>query len=158
MVTSVYQKILEDICTLAEIPASSLMYQDVNLTVDRVDFTIRDATLGDEAALVLYCDFGPLPSTAREQVLERLLQVNLATHGLNAPLFAQNPENGHVLLARRVVLTRLRALDVMNLLAEHATHARQWRNGYYLRDDKAAARGKSRTHLLLANAGGLQRA
>jgi hypothetical protein len=102
------------------------------LTIDGVDFTLIDAGIESSDALAFYCDFGLPPAKNRLAVLERLLKMNLSLHGINTPLFALNPETGHVLLARRIPLGKISALELMDMLAEYAAHAKEWRQTYYL--------------------------
>lgn len=148
-----YQKMIDEICALADIPLSQLMYQSADLKIDDIDFTVIEAGIGAEDGMALYCDFGPLPTVGRETALERLLQINLVMHGINTPVFTLNQDNGHVLLARRIALTNMTALDVMNQLAEHAEHAKQWRQTYYLRDPKQSSKmmGKNKNRFLMDN-------
>jgi hypothetical protein len=134
MTTETYKRLIDEICQMAQIPNAQLMYQSADLRIDDVNFTLIEAGLGDEDGLALYCDFGPLPTHRREQVLERLMQLNLAMHGINTPVFSLNQETGHVLLARRIVLRQITALEVMDMLAVHAAQAKQWAQTHYLHD------------------------
>lgn len=132
MATKEYKRLIDDICALAKIPHSHTLYTAADLTVDGVSFTLLEAGIGAEEGLALYCDFGEPPEETRVGVLERLLEINLVMHGVNTPLFARNPETGHILLARRIPIGKISALELMTLLTEYAAHAKEWRQTYYL--------------------------
>jgi hypothetical protein len=132
MATEKYKKLIDEICAIAKIPHSQAFYTTADFTVDEVNFTLVDASSEPEDALALYCDFGAPPAKNRVGVLERLLQINLVLHGLNTPLFALNPETGHILLGRRIPIGQISALELMTLLTEYSAHAKEWRQTYYL--------------------------
>jgi hypothetical protein len=106
----------------------------VDLAVDGVNFSLIQADAGDNEALTLLCDFGPLPLINRGRVLEKLLETNLGIFGHDAPVFAMSPDFKRVLLMRRVLFIKMSALDVMNMMVRHAAHAMEWRKTYYLDD------------------------
>lgn len=132
MSTQKYIELINDLKVLANIPDEQAGDQMVNFVVEDVDFTVIEAGHNDEEAMMLFCDFGLPPSMNRERVLAQLLHMNLAMQGINTPAFAMNPDSGHVLLTRRLVIDTLSVEDVLQVFAEHAAHAMEWRKHQYL--------------------------
>lgn len=132
MSTSRYVELIAELCRLAHIPSVQAHQSTADFVVDEIGFTVIESGYRGEEALTLFCDFGSPPSHRREQILTQLLYMNLAMQGVNTPAFAMNPDTGHVVLTRRVVIDGLAASDVVNIMAEHAAHAMAWRKHQYL--------------------------
>lgn len=133
MSTPKYISVIKELCQLANISDAQAHAPTADFAVDEIGFTVIEAGHNGEDAVMLFCDFGLPPSAHREQVLAQLLHLNLAMQGVNTPTFAMNPDSGHVLLTRRVVIDDLSASDVLSVMAEHAVHAMEWRQHQYLR-------------------------
>ncbi|WP_051516886.1 CesT family type III secretion system chaperone [Herbaspirillum sp. RV1423] len=154
MATEQYEKLIDELCKLVEMPVQPSFYDRVDLEIDRVFFSLiegKPAKVGDaapgagknsprpaplktehskgQAVIVIFCDFGPLPRHQQEAVMQRLLELNLSLQGEEQPVMSMNHENGHVLLSRRLSLAGLDALDLINKMKDHAGQAKQWRNG-----------------------------
>ncbi|HTD02793.1 CesT family type III secretion system chaperone [Undibacterium sp.] len=136
MASENYRKLIDEVCAIAKIADPKLFYTTADLTVDGVNFTLIDGSTEQEEGLAMYCDFGALPAKNRADVLERLLEINLSMHGVNTPVFTINFETRHVLLARRIPIGQISALDLMNTLSEHAAHSKEWRKTYYLNEGR----------------------
>lgn len=132
MSTKKYIAIIDELCKLAQIPSAQAHAPTADFVVDEISFTVIEAGHNGEEAIAMFCDFGLPPSHQREQILAQLLYMNLAMQGINTPAFAMNPDTGHVLLTRRLVIDGLSASDVLQLMAEHAAHAMEWRKHQYL--------------------------
>jgi hypothetical protein len=134
MASENYRKLIDEICAISKIENPKLFYTTADLTIDGVNFTLIDGSTAQEEGLAMYCDFGALPVKNRAEVLERLLEINLTMHGVNTPVFTVNFETRHVLLARRIPIGQISALDLINTLSEHAAHCKDWRKTYYLNE------------------------
>lgn len=143
MASEKYKKLINDICTIANLPVQQQFYVNADLALDGVNFTLVNASIEDFDAIGLYCDFGAPPSQKRVAVLERLLEINLSLHGFNTPLFTLNSESGHILLARVVPIEGLSALELMNLMNDYAVQAREWRENFFLEDAKSFTKASS---------------
>jgi hypothetical protein len=132
MSTSRYVELIVELCKLAQIPTAQAHEPTADFVVDEIGFTVIESGHNGEEALTLFCDFGSPPTHHREQILAQLLYMNLAMQGINTPAFAMNPDTGHVLLTRRIVIDDLSASDVLHMMADHATHAMDWRKHQYL--------------------------
>ena len=139
MSTPRYFALIENLCALAKIPSALAHASTVDFVVDDVCFTLIEAGHNDEKALNLFCDFGPLPAKQRERILAQLMHMNLAMVGVNTPSFAMNPETGHVLLTRRIVIDALTADELLQALCEHAQHAMAWRQHHFLQIPKTSS-------------------
>ena len=142
MSTPKYIALIKELCQLANISDAQALAPTADFVVDDIGFTVIEAGHNGEEALVLFCDFGLPPAAQREQVLAQLLHLNLAMQGVNTPAFAMNPDSGHVLLTRRVVIDTLSASDVLQIMSEHAVHAMEWRQHQYLRLPSTVAPSK----------------
>jgi hypothetical protein len=132
MPIEIYYALVDQICAQSNIPDPASMYSAANLQVQGVNFTMfYGGAIAPDSAMV-YCDFGELPAQAREAVLLRLLETNMYLFGVNSPVFTYNPENKHIVLVCRVLLARATADRVLDLLAQYAGIAKEWRNGYFL--------------------------
>ncbi|AEK64132.1 CesT family type III secretion system chaperone [Collimonas fungivorans] len=134
MASENYRKLIDEVCAIARIANPKLFYTTADLTVDGVNFTLIDGSTEQEEGLALYCDFGALPVKNRADVLERLLEINLTMHGVNTPVFTINFETRHVLLAQRIPVGQISALDLMNTLSEYSAHSKAWRKTFYLHE------------------------
>ena len=132
MSTSKYIALITQLCTIANISTQQAHAPMANFIIDDVGFTVIEAGHNREEAATLFCDFGMPPSKQREKILAQLLYMNLAMQGINTPAFAMHPDTGHVVLTRRIVIDNLSADGVINLMAEHAAHAMQWREHQFL--------------------------
>ncbi len=145
MPTSRYVELIAELCKLAQIPSTQAHAPTADFVVDEIGFTVIEAGHNGEDALTLFCDFGSPPTHQREQILAQLLYMNLAMQGINTPSFAMNPDTGHVLLTRRVVIDDLSASGVLQMMADHATHAMDWRRHQYLQvPAKSSSAGASK--------------
>jgi len=157
MATAQYEKLIDELCKLVEMPVQPTFYDRVDLEVDGVYFSVTEGKPADaseggapgkgaanpgwrpptskpehekkQAVAVIFCDFGPLPRHQQEAVMQRLLELNLSLLGEEPPVMAMNRENGHVLLTRRLSLDRLGAAELVNKMKDHAGQAKEWRNG-----------------------------
>lgn len=141
MSTSKYVEMIADLCKLARIPSTQAHQPTADFVVDEIGFTFIESGYNTEEAITLFCDFGLPPPQRREQIYAQLLTMNLAMQGINTPAFAMNPDTGHVLLTRRIVIDNLSASDVLGVMAEHAAHAMEWREHQYLQIPSTSAAG-----------------
>ena len=132
MSLNIYHALIDQICAKSNIPDPASMYSVADIQVQGVNFTMfYGGSIAPDSAL-LYCDFGELPTQAREAVLLRLLETNMYLFGVNSPTFTYNAENMHIVLANRVPLARVTADTVLALLSHYAGLAKEWRNDHFL--------------------------
>ena len=53
--------LIDSICQQARIPNPKSLYERTDLEVDKVKFTLMDASTGDASRINIYTDFGALP-------------------------------------------------------------------------------------------------
>ena len=82
---------------------------------------------GEVESIAYFGDVGPLPEDDPAGAAVALLEANLFLSEPASPTFCCNPESGHVLLVGRVPLEGVDADAVMQLLANVAAFAREWR-------------------------------
>jgi hypothetical protein len=137
MQVQIFRELVSQIFELAKIPDAQSVKDTANLEVDGIKFTLMDSRIETESAVAVYCDFGEPPKARRADVLQLLLELNCAMSGANAPIFSINIETGHVILSCRVLTGKLTATDVLNILAQNAAQAKEWRKTYYLQNQNA---------------------
>ena len=127
-----YHALIDQICAQSNIPDPASMYSAANLQVEGVNFTLfYGGGIAPDSTMV-YCDFGELPTQAREAVLLRLLETNMYLFGMNSPVFTYNAENKHIVLVSRVPLANATADRMLGLLAHYADLAKEWRTDHFL--------------------------
>src|SRR5436190_10661950 len=94
-----YRETIDHICKGLNIQPWDNMYENCNLDINGVSFTITHGSVEELADIVfLYCDFGEPPAIIHSLVWRRVLETNVVTFGITAPIFGRNPTNGHLLL------------------------------------------------------------
>ena len=138
-------KLIDEICNIARIPNSRLLYEAADLEIDHVKFTLADGGDKTENCVTFYCDFGLLPpQIVRAGAMQRLLELNLSMYGINTPFFSINSEINHVLLIGRIPTAEMSPENLMNALAKHAAQAKEWRRNYYLDAEERSQQSSGR--------------
>lgn len=134
MSIDLYCKLIDEICAEVNIPNPERLYQEANLKVDDVAFTLLYGSVADPNSMMLYCDFGELPEQGREAVLLRLMETNMHLFGANSPCFTYNSESKHIVLAARLRLFAATGEDVLRTLRSLAAGALEWRQNHFLHE------------------------
>lgn len=128
-----YCRLIDQLCAITMIPCPSAFYEQTNLSVKEVDFSLKHTPGPGEGDVFIYASFGPLPTANREAVLQRLLEANLyLLSGPHCPSLSYNSDSGHVILIGHVPLDDLAAEHLLGLLGGIADMASNWRDGYFL--------------------------
>ncbi|NWD25691.1 CesT family type III secretion system chaperone [Pseudomonas yamanorum] len=138
MATAAYSKLIDQLCELTMISNPSAFYEQANLSVKDVDFTLRHNSGVGEGDVFIYCSYGALPKTNRELVLERLLEANLLLFsGPLSPSLSYNADTEHVILCGHAMIENLTAERLLGLMGGIADMALVWREGYFIENDQA---------------------
>ncbi|WLH00994.1 CesT family type III secretion system chaperone [Pseudomonas beijingensis] len=132
MASPTYCKLIDQLCALTMIPTPSAFYEQANLSVKDVDFSLKHTPGVGEGDVFIYCSFGPLPVANREAVLQRLLETNLyLLSGAFCPSLSYNRDSEQVILIGHVPLETLTAERLLGLMGGAADMALIWRDGYF---------------------------
>ena len=131
-----YRELVDEICVKINIPDPEPMYESADMCIMGVEFSMYHCGERSPDHGVVYCDFGPLPTEAREAVLLRLLQTNLFMFTVNSPTFTCNAENQHIVLAANVPLATATADALLATLMGVAEMAMEWRARHFLTHDE----------------------
>lgn len=139
MASPAYCKLIDELCELTMIPTPSAFYEQANLAVKEVDFSLTHNPGAGEGDVFIYCSFGPLPQANREAVLQRLLETNLYLFsGPFSPSLTYNPDSGLVILIGHAMLENLTADRLLGLMGGIADMALVWRGSYFFEGDAAS--------------------
>lgn len=132
MASPIYCKLIDQLCELTMIPTPAAFYEQANLSVKDVDFSLKHTPGVGEGDIFIYCSFGPLPVANREAVLQRLLETNLyLLSGAFCPSLSYNRDSEQVILIGHVPLETLTAERLLGLMGGAADMALIWRDGYF---------------------------
>lgn len=132
MASPTYCKLIDQLCELTMIPTPSAFYEQANLSVKEVDFSLKHTPGVGEGDVFIYCGFGPLPVANREAVMQRLLETNLyLLSGAFCPSLSYNRDSEQVVLIGHVPLDNLSAERLLGLMGGAADMALIWRDGYF---------------------------
>jgi hypothetical protein len=116
------------------IPDEGLVGKVADLEIDGVAFILKDSSTDAENAVELLCDYGEPPKAKRDEILARLMEINFLMPILDPPIYAMDVTTGHVMLRSRQEIVTITALDLLNVLADHAAQIKIWRATYYLKE------------------------
>lgn len=133
MANAHYHRLVDDICQLALIPSTALLYQTTQLSVKGVDFSLHHVEGSDAGKVLIHADFGLLPAQQREAILLRLLDTNFHLSGGEYPIcFSHNERTGHVMFSASQPLDNVTGSGVLLLMGHLADYAQAWRQTYFL--------------------------
>lgn len=115
-------------------PSPGLLRLDLN----GVPFMIaHDPAQWGEENVAVACDFGAVPQENRCAILEALLAANRDMHGLHSPVFAIDPDSGHVLAMSALPLEGMDPEQTMLTMMKHVAVVDSWRQTYFLQPEAA---------------------
>jgi Tir chaperone protein (CesT) family len=137
-----YYQLVDAICAEYRIANPAAMYENCDLVVDDVAFSLRldDA---DPDKLYVYCEFDEMPQQTRMRTLERVLEKNLMAYGdENAPMYSYNAESRRLLAMGGLRLSVTTLETALAALTRFVALANAWRESHFL-DEAPQAAGRS---------------
>jgi Tir chaperone protein (CesT) family len=129
-----YYQLVDTICAEYQIPNPAAMYENCNLIVDEVAFTLANSGSGGEN-LCVYCDFGDVPQHQRALILQRVLEANLAMHeDVHSPSFSYNAGSNHLVLMGRMPIAACTLESTLGIMSTFAARSAEWRGTWFLND------------------------
>ncbi|MES2353626.1 MAG: CesT family type III secretion system chaperone [Pseudomonadota bacterium] len=128
-----YCELIDQIHTQYGLPDSELKYENCNLMLLDVPFTLAHGGQKHPNKLLVFCDFGEPPEEDRAAILAKVLEGNMELFAEDAGHFAINAETGHVLLMVKLSLEDIVTDSVMPVLMMYAGIATEWGKTHFLR-------------------------
>ncbi len=129
-----YRLLIGQLCATFNVPDPEGMYQSASLRVDDIKFTFFHGGLMMPDSVLMYCDFGTLPTDAREHILLRLLETNMYLFGLYSPAFTYDTQRNRIVMMCRFPLQQADLESTLELLHFFSGVARRWRRDHFLFD------------------------
>jgi hypothetical protein len=142
MTASAFERLCEEFCELARVPAPELTAEDDGVVAFHA--TWRGVTIDvlhdpqqDEAHAFVTFELGTVPAQEprRSRIWEALLKANHLLMRLNAPTFSCHPETGAAMLQCVFPLFDLTPSALYKVVEEGVSVALEWRESFFLCDD-----------------------
>lgn len=128
-----YEKVIQDICTLAGATDWQEVAENGVLCIDGVQMQIQPDGTDQAETLLVHVDFAPLPTERTSDFLRMLLDSNFLAGVPNSRTFSTNPQSNQVVAMRRIPLTdKIDGNTVLGILRDEAHAARTWQRGWSL--------------------------
>lgn len=121
-----FKQLIEDLCTLVDMPDAQHLIHSGPFAVDGVVFTITRDWQNSTESLVLQGDCGR-PEQDAAMVFTALLQRNYTGFQHDGPQFGISPATGGIVYMERMKVADASANSLAGTLAFVAEHARHWR-------------------------------
>lgn len=127
-----YCGLMDGLCEIIGIPNSASLYERAELTVDGEDCVLMHGGEYNEDGIAIFCMFGEPPEDEADLIRQRLLEANLTLMQPGGMRFGINSPTDEVMLAGVVPMADLNPEGLLVMLAKFSSHARQWRQHYFL--------------------------
>lgn len=127
------ERLIREFCALMHLGDPESIARGTPLDVNGITCSITKARHDDAHALVLYCEFGSLPSGREAAIQQELLAQNFLGAPDGGAMFGYSPVAGHVICIQHLrasAITAQRLADILHHLAEKAA---EWRQNYFLK-------------------------
>lgn len=134
----IFEKIVKDITAAAGSENWQELAGNGLLRIDGVQMQIQPAGSEQEEQILLYADFGELPSERTPDFLRMLLDINFMASVNKTRSFCTNPTNGQVIAILYIPLKEgMSGDDVIAILREESNAARTWQHEWPPTDQPA---------------------
>lgn len=127
-----YCELIDSLCRLVGVSDPSRHYDLMTLNVDDEDCSIAYGGQYNQDRVTVSCVFGKPPEQRADEVLQRLLEVNLSVMPPGGLRFGIEPVTGDVILSGCVAMAGMGAEGLLRLLSQLASEAVQWRRHFFL--------------------------
>ena len=131
-----YCNLIDALCGKLGVPDPEKKYDDCNLEINGVTFTLMHGGDNRPDVLTLYADYGEAPSHLKEIVYRRLLETAHAMQGFNAPSFAFNSETGHVIQMAHLLSSDWKVDPLITTMGNMTKYAQMWRRDFFLTEEE----------------------
>lgn len=129
-----FQHLIETICRAAGIEDYASKRENIVFRVDGTLFCLMYQNLLDPDHVAIFTDFGLPPSGWKpDDALRRLQEADVGAYEAG-PTSWIDPDNGHVILLKRLPLQGISPLATLDLMSSLADLAKMWRASLLLED------------------------
>lgn len=129
MILSDFQQLCRDTCVALNYPDSDALGSTNQISLDGIDIGIFFDDLEMNDRLVCYVDIGELPEDDREEVLERMLAINLLTGTKVSGVYGLDRQRNCIVFIQHFLypdmLSGQELAEMLTSYAKHAKAARQ---------------------------------
>lgn len=129
MILSDFQQLCRDTCVALNYPDSDALGSTNQISLDGIDIGIFFDDLEMNDRLVCYVDIGELPEDDREEVLERMLAINLLTGTKVSGVYGLDRQRNCIMFIQHFLypdmLSGQELAEILTSYAKHAKAARQ---------------------------------
>ena len=129
MILSDFQQLCRDTCVALNYPDSDALGSTNQISLDGIDIGIFFDDLEMNDRLVCYVDIGELPEDDREEVLERMLAINLLTGPKVSGVYGLDRQRNCIMFIQHFLypdmLSGQELAEILTSYAKHAKAARQ---------------------------------
>jgi hypothetical protein len=129
MILSDFQQLCRDTCVALNYPDSDALGSTNQISLDGIDIGIFFDDLEMNDRLVCYVDIGELPEDDREEVLERMLAINLLTGTKVSGVYGLDRQRNCIVFIQHFLypdmLSGQELAEILTSYAKHAKAARQ---------------------------------
>lgn len=134
MASKEFCDLIDKVCSLSGLDHPELLYDNANLIVDDIAFTLTEGVGIDPHTIFYFCEFGEVPEQYSTAVLQRLLELNYLLCGVNTPTFGLNDKSECVTMMAHFPLADVSAEALLRAFTHHAAMVKEWRRTYLLVD------------------------
>lgn len=124
-----FQQLYRDTCAALNLPDSDALIANNQITIDGVDISLFFDDLDVNDRIICYVDIGTVPDEDREEILERMLAINLLTGSKVSGVYGLDRQRDCIVFVQHFLypdfLTGPDLADILQRYAQHATAARQ---------------------------------
>lgn len=123
-----FEQLCRDTGVALNHPEPDALASRQQITIDGVDIGLFFDEFDAADRIVCYLDIGKLPDGDREEVLERMLAINLLTGTKTAGVYGLDPQRDHIIFVQHFLypdmLTGESLADILQAYSRHALSAR----------------------------------
>ncbi|MFZ2999106.1 MAG: hypothetical protein WA071_02060 [Undibacterium umbellatum] len=133
MSSHTYKQFIRELCVLCHLVPAGDFYDDTNLVIDGVNFSLFECNASNTGTAVYFCDAGPIEQGEFEHTSRQALVTNLAWFSAFSPSFAIDPDTQRFVLTGRLDISTGPAENLI-LLGQVAHLSRQWQVNHIVTD------------------------
>lgn len=145
MSSNTYNRFIKELCALCQLSPSGDFYDNTNLVIDGVNFSLFECKASEAGIAVYFCDAGPIDQGKIESASRQALIANLAWFTGFSPSFAIDPDRQRFVLTGRLNISA-GVVENLILLGQVAHLSRQWQVDQEMPDLLLGRSGNVRRH------------
>lgn len=120
-----FEKLCRDTGTALNAPDINALVSQQQITVNGIDIGIFFDEFSASDRIVCYVDIGKLPDTGREEILARVLAINILTGTKTSGVYGLDPQRDHLIFVQHFLYPDMLTGDSLaTILQNYSEHAR----------------------------------